>query len=462
MDIGRKNIFKNEGSCNDGNVVLLKWYKASDMESRKDASVLESRTVCARSNKCHPLEREKINSTFSSPIKHFTTSKNLESTQRERQKIRGFDKELSEGNKRLKRAKDYGSRRWLYDSVVRGKLDSTVDSHSYTEEYGLSLPLTNLAKGIMNAIGTYPIQLNGNMWELIVKNVVIAGVKSTVERKESLLDKVAEEETELELVLKGLGLSRKKKVDSRSNKVRKAQSTRSMAGVDEGKRQVTGEEARTNLSKTPGTGSLAQPNPVTSSKLAQKYLKKRMLKAPPAYVPLEVVARLVKGIWLGIWEEKSELKKLQVETKANLDEMVKERDKLGHHLMLKGYSEEEVDAIKADTYVVEEDEEEAEAMGIVDGLDGVSRQTMLDNHGDDVELSEGGSEKVELDSSRSREDDVLMCNREFAGQFDMMKEANKNREDQYVKEHFRLGELTQAVSDLTLQVEEKDSEIKKG
>ncbi|KAF6138858.1 hypothetical protein GIB67_018589 [Kingdonia uniflora] len=71
----------------------------------------------------------------------------------------------------------------------------------------------------------------------------------------------------------------------------------------------------------------------------------------------KMVARLVKGIWLG-------------------------------------YYKEEMDAIKADTYAEEEDEEEAEAVGVVDGLDGVSHQTVLDNQGDDVVLPEGGSEKA--------------------------------------------------------------------
>ncbi|KAF6142201.1 hypothetical protein GIB67_037119 [Kingdonia uniflora] len=253
-----------------------------------------------------------------------------------------------------------------------------------------------------------------------------------------------------------------------------------MAGVDEGKWQVSGEEAHTNFSKTLRTGSSAQPNLVKSSKIALKYLKKRMLKALSASGTTgsgevgkdkrmrvkpsgesgekdadrrsvavddlkeveerarlavlhgeedtsKMVAHLVKGIWLGIEEEKSELKKvniepekelarsrtdtlkkvkqlkgshavvigqLQVETKANLDEMVEERDRLGRHLMLKGHSEEDVDAIKADTYAEEEDEEEAEAVRIVDRLDGVSRQTVLENQGDDVELPEGGSEKA--------------------------------------------------------------------
>ncbi|KAF6160080.1 hypothetical protein GIB67_025743 [Kingdonia uniflora] len=123
---------------------------------------------------------------------------------------------------------------------------------------------------------------------------------------------------------------------------------------------------------------------------------------------LKEVARLVKGIWLGIEEQESNLKKakneleknlaraktkslkevrqlkavhtvtigqLQVVAKANLDETDEEHDRLGCHLMLKGYSLEEVDAIKADTYI-EEEEEEAEVLGVMDGLDGVSPQTV--------------------------------------------------------------------------------------
>ncbi|KAF6146868.1 hypothetical protein GIB67_018521 [Kingdonia uniflora] len=343
-------------------------------------------------------------------------------------------------------------------------------------------------------------------------------MKSTVEWKESLLDEVAKEETELELVSKGLGLSRKKRVDSMLNKARKAKSTRSMAGVDEGKRQVCGEEVQTNLSKTPGTGSSAQANPFKSSNVAQKYLKKWVLQALPASgitgsgdvakdkrmrvepsgesgekvtegqsasvgdlkeveerVWLAVlqgeedtskmVARLVKGIWIGIEEEKNELKKVNVElekelarSRANALKEVRQL-KASHAVAIgDGY-------IKANTYIEEEDEDEAEAVGIVDGLDGISCQTVLDNQVDDVEFPEGGSEKavrqmslkindlkyglarerdtskallsaqaelqVELDSSHSREDNDLMCNREFAEQFDRMKEASENKEDQY-------------------------------
>ncbi|KAF6141018.1 hypothetical protein GIB67_006463 [Kingdonia uniflora] len=559
-------------------MVLSKRYKASDMESGNDTSVLESWTVRTRSNKCHPHERERINRS-SFPNKCFTT-KNLEITQRERQKIRGFGKELSEGDKWLKRAKEPRSRRWQYSSVVRGKLDSTADSHSDTEESVFKMGSSSVNEvltssrtnesdnegesgleqflGFPGQLVSYPPGSDafrelckakatvgekwGNCVEFAVRTwndnviwvkvnclqrddeesldllfrTVKQSVKSIVERKKSFLDEVTEE-TEVKLVLEGYGLSRKKRVGSKTDKVRKAQSTRSMAGVDEGKKEISSEEART---KTPGSGSSAQPN-LTTNKIAKFFPKKWMLKSLPAPGATEsgevtkeksrtvessgekvvevrpaavdnlreveegarlatlhgeedtgkMVARLMKGIWLGIEEERSELKKaknelekdlaqakteamkevrhlkashvvaisqLQVEAKANLEEMVKECDRLGRHLMLKGYSEEEVDAIKADTYIEEGEDEEAEMVGVVDGLDGVSRQTVFDNQGDDIELPEGGSEKIG------------------------MKEANENKEDLYVKAHFRLEKLNLAVFDLTLQVEEKDSEIKKG
>ncbi|KAF6141199.1 hypothetical protein GIB67_018289 [Kingdonia uniflora] len=294
------------------------------------------------------------------------------------------------------------------------------------------------------------------------------------ERKEPLLDKVAEEETELELVLEGLGLGRKKRVDSMSNKFGSAES-------------YQGEQSSSKITEemdAEGSVSLWHH---------WKWLAVLQGKVDMS----KVDSRLVKGIWLGIEEEKSKLKKanvelekelarfrtdaqkevrqlkalyavvigqLHVDTKANLDKMVEERDRLGHHLMLKGYFEEKVDAIKADTYVEEEDEEEAEAAGIVDGLDDVSRQMVLDNQGDDVELPEGGSEKAvreislrinDLESGLSRE------RKTSKALLSAMKKANENREDQYVKAHFRLVKLTQAIFDRILQAEEKDVEINK-
>ncbi|KAF6137102.1 hypothetical protein GIB67_030866 [Kingdonia uniflora] len=239
--------------------------------------------------------------------------------------------------------------RWLYSSVVRVKLDSTVDSYSDTEGQTWNDNIIWVKGNYLQRDDEEPLDLRFR--------TIKQSVKSSVERKESLLDKVAEEKTELELVLEGFGLSRQKRVDSRLNKV----------------------------------------------------------------------ARLVKGIWLGIEEEEKRWMPLRrtpmLRRKMRRKRKWKHRDhgRSGWYFL-------------PDVYL----------------------------SGDNVELPEGGSEKVELDSSHSREDDVLMCNREFAEQFDWMKEANENREVQYVKAHFRLMELTQAISDLALQIEEKDSEIKKG
>ncbi|KAF6148638.1 hypothetical protein GIB67_042597 [Kingdonia uniflora] len=526
-------MFKNEGSCNDGNVALSKRYKASDMESGKDASVLESRTVRARSNKCQPHERERINSSSSSLNKRFIT-KNLKNTQSERQKINGVNKELSEGDKRLNKAKDFGSRRWQYSSIVRRKLDSTADSYSDTEEFvfkmgsssfnevstsGRANESNNEGEGGLEQFSSFPGPLVsyppssdafrefckakaavGRKWG---KCVEFAGIKSTVEKKESLLDEVTEEEAELELVLGELGLSRKKRVDSRLNKIKKAPPASGATGsgdVAKGKRKRV-EPLAGSRKKVPE----GQSTSVDDLKEVEERARLTILQGKED--TSQMVARLAKRIWLGIEEQESELKKaksglekylarantealkevrelkaahavvigqFKVKEKANLYEMAEERDRLGCHLMLKSYSQEEVDVIKADTYA-EEEEEETKVLGVVDGLDGVFPQTVLDNQGDDVELPEGRSEKVvremslrindhesrlareretsktllsvqaelqvELDASRTPEDHVLMCNQEFAEQFDRMKEANENRDDQYVKAHFRLEKL---------------------
>ncbi|KAF6145145.1 hypothetical protein GIB67_020336 [Kingdonia uniflora] len=145
------------------------------------------------------------------------------------------------------------------------------------------------------------------------------------------------------------------------------------------------------------------------------------------------VARLMKGICLEVEEERAELKRKKVELERNaarlkidllkerkrvedlkasqvveinnphakarkfLEEVIAERDRLGLHLVSKGYSEDEMDAIRADTYVEDEEEEVIEdvAVGVVAGLDGVFPQTVRDNQGDDNERREGENEKVE-------------------------------------------------------------------
>ncbi|KAF6141587.1 hypothetical protein GIB67_023759 [Kingdonia uniflora] len=89
----------------------------------------------------------------------------------------------------------------------------------------------------------------GAFREFCKAKVDIGGVKSTMDRKDSLLGEVAEEGNELELLLGKLSLSGKKRVKSKSKKVAKAQSARSMTGVDEGTGQISEDEVR---AKTPG------------------------------------------------------------------------------------------------------------------------------------------------------------------------------------------------------------------
>ncbi|KAF6173495.1 hypothetical protein GIB67_041028 [Kingdonia uniflora] len=143
--------------------------------------------------------------------------------------------------------------------------------------------------------------------------IVKQSVKSQVERNRLLLDEVAEEVAELELVLEEHGLSRKKRVGSRSKKVTEGQ-------------------------------------PVTVDDLKE----------------VEERARLA-----ALHGEEYTSKMMQIEGRSKLDETVEECDRLGCHLMLKGYFEEEVDAIKADTYVEEGDDGEVEVVRVVDGLDNV-------------------------------------------------------------------------------------------
>ncbi|KAF6166938.1 hypothetical protein GIB67_037451 [Kingdonia uniflora] len=332
-------------------------------------------------------------------------------------------------------------------------------------------------------------------------------VKSTVERKESLLNDIVEEETKLKLILKELGLSRKKRVDSSSAQPTVIKPSK-VAQLFPKKRMLKTQPA----SGTTGSGEVVkekrkrvkpfgesgekvvwgQSASVDDLKEAEERARLAILQGEED--TSQMVALLIKEMWLSIEEEKSKLEKAKNELKDLA------RAKTG--TLKEGYSEEEVDAIKADTYIEVEDEE-VEVVGVVDGLDGVSCRIIFDNQEYDVELPKGGSEKVvrkmslrindlesglaserktskallsvqvelqvELNLFHAHENNVLTHNQEFAMQFDKIKEANEKREDQYVKMHFRLlkmhfrlVKLNQAVSDLTLQVEEKYYEIMKG
>ncbi|KAF6135026.1 hypothetical protein GIB67_014075 [Kingdonia uniflora] len=144
--------------------------------------------------------------------------------------------------------------------------------------YWLTLPLSNLAKSVMNMIVACPAQLNCNFWEVILvcetlnerwaasgvlprerriaakdfleyyavkyrsdeeplelnNRTITKGISYKVLRKESFIDAVARENTELEIVLKELEISRFKRVASKDDKVRRSQAKMRMAGKTPG------------------------------------------------------------------------------------------------------------------------------------------------------------------------------------------------------------------------------------
>ncbi|KAF6175387.1 hypothetical protein GIB67_036478 [Kingdonia uniflora] len=90
-------------------------------------------------------------------------------------------------------------------------------------DYGLTLPLSNLAKSRSDE---EPLGLNNR--------TITKGINCKVSRKESFIDVVTREGTELEAVLKELDISRFKRVVSKDDKVRRSQAKRRMAGKTPG------------------------------------------------------------------------------------------------------------------------------------------------------------------------------------------------------------------------------------
>ncbi|KAF6142815.1 hypothetical protein GIB67_002679 [Kingdonia uniflora] len=245
--------------------------------------------------------------------------------------------------------------------------------------------------------------------------------------------------------------------------------------------------------------------PVMDDNLKEVEEKSRLAALHGEEEMRKMAVRLMKGICLRVEEVRAELKRKKIEFKRNvarlktdlvkegkgiealkalqvveinnlyakarinLKEVVAERDRLGRHLVSKGYSEHEVDAIKADTYVEEAEDEKIEhiTISVADGLDGVSSQTELKDirlriKYLEAELAKERKASVELQSTRLCEDGACHCNQEFAEEFDRMREANKDREDQHIKVYFNFVEATQTTVDLALKNEEKEAEIEKG
>ncbi|KAF6168794.1 hypothetical protein GIB67_012192 [Kingdonia uniflora] len=294
---------------------------------------------------------------------------------------------------------------------------------------------------------------------------------SKVKKKKSLLDIVSQGGVELKVVLKELGINRNKRANNRSEKIKKSQATRLMTGVGGNKKRRADGERRVVFPKASAVDFVDISESTTSSKLAQTFPKKKMLKrgstsrtpgsgevegemkkrrVDPSSGLIGVkiiknqlgeedelkatedrVARLMKGIYLGMVEEKAELdsgkakfkevarlksdlvregkrlnsmkatqeveiSELTEEAGKNLEEVVVQRDRLRRHLHKMGYSKAEVNDIMGGTYVeeVEDDDDGAE---VVRGLDGVSPQTERENQEEENVNPENENERSNSD-----------------------------------------------------------------
>ncbi|KAF6144123.1 hypothetical protein GIB67_004796 [Kingdonia uniflora] len=222
--------------CNDGKVVSPKRYETSDRFRRTDGSVHELRTTYWKTQ-----NRQRFGESVNRGEDYLYLLPDL--------------------------AKEKKNRR-LGDEVSLEYVQGVVkDSQTYSFycylsqfDYGLTLPLSNMAKSVMNMIGACPAQLNynfckvilvcetlyerwaasGSEWRITAKDfleyyavkyvTITDGISYKVSRKESFIDAIAREGTELEAILKELEISRFKGIASKDDKVKRSQAKRRMVG----------------------------------------------------------------------------------------------------------------------------------------------------------------------------------------------------------------------------------------
>ncbi|KAF6171618.1 hypothetical protein GIB67_030384 [Kingdonia uniflora] len=270
--------------CNDGKVFSPKRYNTSHRFRRTDGSVKESRTAYWKTP-----NRQR----FGESVSHGGDYLYL---------LPDLAKE-----KKYRRCGDEVYLEYVYGVVKDSRTDGFC-CYLAQFDYGLTLPLSNFAKSVINMIGACPTQLNCNFWEVILvyetlnerwaasgsekrittkdflKYYTVKYVTATdsaylsssssrpfffdlssagrvwnhnllwvsseylyltlpifytrinckVSRKESFIDTVTREDTELEAVLKELEISRFKREASKDDKVRRSQAKRRMAAKASG------------------------------------------------------------------------------------------------------------------------------------------------------------------------------------------------------------------------------------
>ncbi|KAF6146260.1 hypothetical protein GIB67_011732 [Kingdonia uniflora] len=400
-------------------------------------------------------------------------------------------------------------------------------------DYRLTLPLSNLAKSVMNRIGACPAQLNFIFWEVILvcetlnerwaaygsklriaakdfleiytvkyvtatdgayisssssrpcsfdlssagrvwndnllwvsgeciqcsneeplevnNRTITKGINCKVSWKESFIDNVAREHTELEAILKKLEISRFKRVASKDDKVRRSQVKRRMAVKTSGsmEEKLTTPELNTllklaRLNKMPdGPVDMATISSTVVRNLAKMKAAKR--EAASCSAKSDSVDDNSKG------------RKVTSPTKSQV--VLEESDKIAEGVDLRQrfeveagklyqlrYTKAEIMAFSEGNYKEKEimDEEEVEEMEV--GLN-VAEKTSVSNQ-------ETINQK-ELDIAREREEQTLFYNVKYAEEYEALISQYEDRLDDNVKLSLKLEEAKRQVEDKTNNFEQE-------
>ncbi|KAF6134602.1 hypothetical protein GIB67_025717 [Kingdonia uniflora] len=430
-------------------------------------------------------------------------------------------------------------------------------------DYRLTLPLSNLAKSVMNMIGACPAQLNCNFWEIILvyetlnerwaisatdgaylsssssrpcffdlssagrvwndnllwvsgeclqrsdveplelKNKTITkGINCKVSRKESFIDAVSKEGTELKVVLKELEISRFKRVASKDDKVRRSQAKRRMAGKTPGSMEeklltpklntplklarlnempdgpvnmatVSSTVVR-NLAKRKATKRGAASRSVTSDSVDDSSKRRKVTSPTKSQVVLVENNKIPEGADLrsrfeveaGLLEEQCRTKareKMVVVVDDEFKKLELEKEREATALKLKEVRAESV--AEAERLITASATSQNNLTGKLYQLrytkakilafseENYEEKEIVDE--EVVEEMEDGLNK-ELDVARKREEQTLLYNVEYADEYEALISQYEDRLDDNVKLSLNLEEAKRQVEDKTVIILSRD------
>ncbi|KAF6159419.1 hypothetical protein GIB67_032190 [Kingdonia uniflora] len=464
--------------------------------------------------------------------------------------------------KKYRRLGDEVSLEYVQGVVIDSRTDEFC-CYLAQSDYGLTLPLSNLAKSVMNLIAVCPAQLNYNFWEVIfvcetlngrwatsgsdkkimakdfleyyaVKYVTISngaylyscsarpyffdlssagrvwndnhlwvsgeclqrsdeeplelnnrtitkGINCKVSRKESFIDVVAREGTELEAVLKELVIRRFKRVASKDDEVRRSQAKKRLIGKTPGSMEeklttsklniplklawlneildgpadmatVSSTVVR-NLAKRKAIKRGTAPYFVSSISVDDNSKRRKAISPTKSQEMLEESEKIAEGADLRPrFEVEEDLLEEQCRAKAQekmvavMDDEFKKNNLAGKLYQLR-YTKAEITAFSEGNYEKKEimDEEEVEER---EGSLNTAEKIDVDNQ-------ETINQK-ELDTAREREEQTLLYNANYAEEYEALISQYEDRLDDNVKLSLKLEEAKRQVKEKTATILSRD------